>query len=58
MSLESQFDAEVENLDRQLNDGLITQQEFNKEYRELMRDLNAAVREEAQEAYDNVMDSH
>ncbi len=51
-----QMEREVEQLERDLADGHISQAKFNKEMREMERDYRAAAEESARDAYDREMD--
>ncbi len=51
--MNSQYDREVEQLERDYADGLITLAEFNEAMRELERDYRSAAEESAQRAYDD-----
>ena len=51
----TQFDREVEALEGDLEEGRISQKEFNREMRLLQTDYREAAREEAQRAYDDEM---
>lgn len=50
-----QFDKAVEALERDLENGTITRQEFEKELRMLRADFQCAAEEEARRAYDDAM---
>ena len=50
-----QFDREQDQLEQELENGTITQKEFNHEMLELQRDYQGAAEEAAQDAYDNEM---
>jgi hypothetical protein len=58
MGLQKQFDNEENILERQLSEGSIDIQEYNKAMRELAKDARAAIREEAQDAYDDIIDNY
>lgn len=51
----TQYEREEDALVEALNEGRITQQEYNREMRELQRDYRAAAEESAQRAYDDEM---
>ena len=53
----NQIDREEQQLEDDLSNGLITQSEFNKEIRDLHRYHRDQLREEAQEAYDRVIEN-
>ena len=55
MSYETQMDREEARLIEMLNSGLITQEQFRKQMREMQRDYQAAAEESAQRAYDDEM---
>ena len=46
-----QFEREVEHLQQQVADGVISQAEFNDEMHELERDFRGAAEEAAEDAY-------
>ncbi len=46
-----QFDREVEDLDRQLEEGCISQAEYNETMRDMERDYRDAAHEAADQAY-------
>jgi hypothetical protein len=50
-----QFDRAMDDLERDLEEGVITRQEFDKELRLLRESFQAAAEEEAQRAYDDAM---
>jgi len=52
----NQFEREEDYLVEQVNSGLISREEFNKQMRELQRDYRAAAQEAAQDAYDREME--
>lgn len=56
MSFESQLEREENHLVEQFNSGQISQEEYNKQMRELQRDYRAAAQEAAQDAYDREME--
>ena len=51
MSMQSQFDREMDDIDRREEDGQITRAEANAERRELERDYLGAAEEAAEDAY-------
>ena len=55
--MNSQFDREIEELERQLDAGEITSKEYWKEVHELQRDYRAAAEEAAEQAYRDTLDS-
>ncbi len=55
VSYETQMDREEARLIEMLNSGLITQEQFRKQMREMQRDYQAAAEESAQRAYDDEM---
>lgn len=54
--LERALEREEESLVNDLNDGLITQREFNQRMLDLQRDARAELEQEAWDAYERVMD--
>lgn len=50
------WEREEDQLCNDLNAGLITREEYNKQMREISRDRHAAAQEAAQDAYDREMD--
>lgn len=50
-----QFDRAVDELECDLEEGVITRQEFDKELRLLRESFQAAAEEKAQRAYDDAM---
>lgn len=54
--MDSQIDREVDDLDRQLESGLISSKEHARQTREIMRDFQAAAEESAEEAYRRELD--
>lgn len=55
MSIESQFKKEEQSIEDDLANGVISDQEYNDQMRELQRDYCAAAEESAQRAYDDEM---
>lgn len=55
MSIESQFEREEQSIEDDLANGIISQQEYNNQMRELQRDYRAEAEDSAQQAYDNEM---
>ena len=53
----TQIEREEDQLERDLADGMITAQEFNKQMRDLQREYRYAAEEAAQIAYDNEMEN-
>ena len=51
------FDREVEQLEKLLEDGLITQEDFRREMKELRSDYRAAAEDAAAEAAQKEMDN-
>lgn len=58
MAIKSQLEREEEALERELEEGLITNAEYNKALNELRRDYRAQAEESAREAYDRELDRH
>lgn len=54
-SIERQYEATVDQLDRDIDRGYLTPDEYDEEVAELERDARAAIREAAEEAYADVM---
>lgn len=54
--MHSQFEREEDQLVKDLNEGRITRDEYNKQMRELQRDYHASANEAAQDAYDREME--
>lgn len=52
------FEKEEDSLCEDLNAGRITQQEFDREMRDLRAAVRDAAREEAEAAYNHVMDNY
>jgi hypothetical protein len=52
----NQIEREEEHLEQQLARGEISLAEYNKELRELHRDFRASIQEQAEQAYQDVMD--
>ncbi len=52
----NQWDREVEVLERMLEEGRISQDEYNETMRDLERDYRDAARESAQEAYERELE--
>ena len=52
----NQIEREMEQLEQDLVDGLISQEEFRKQMRELQREYRDMVEEEAERAADSVRD--
>lgn len=52
MSAQSQFEREEDHICDQLNRGLITRQQFDKQMRELRYDYQAAQQQACQDAYE------
>lgn len=52
MNPDRAFDRAVEQLEQELADGLISQEDFRKELRELQRDHHGAAEEAARAAYE------
>jgi hypothetical protein len=53
MSIDSEFEAEEQELEDRLNDGEINLSQYNKEMQQLQREYRAMANEACQEAYDN-----
>ena len=51
MSLRNQFDREMESIERDFENGDMTEKEYRDSIREMERDYREAARESAQEAY-------
>jgi hypothetical protein len=51
----TQYEREEGQLERDLQEGRISQVEFNKELEEMQRSYRAELHEEAEDAYDNIM---
>ena len=58
MSIDSQMEREIDDLDEQLASGEISTQEYNKEFQEVQREARGYIEQEAMDAYNNVMDQH
>jgi hypothetical protein len=58
MSIGSQIQRQEEQLERDLESGIISQRDFNEAMRELQRDYRQAVEEEAERAREDVYDRH
>lgn len=56
MSMERQYERELEGLENELEEGCISQKEYNQRLRDLDRDYREAARESAREAYNNEYD--
>ena len=56
MSIESQMDREEEELERQLNDGEITNSEYTTAMNNLQREYREMARESAEQAYDQELE--
>ncbi len=56
MGIESQMQREEEELERQLEAGEISNQEFTKAMNELQRDYRDMARESAEQAYDQELE--
>ncbi len=54
--IEKQFDRELDQLERDRMDGIISNDEYSKQVRILNRELADAARESAQDAYDNELE--
>jgi hypothetical protein len=54
----NQIEREEEHLEQQLARGEISLAEYNKELRELHRDFRASIQEQAEQAYQDVMDRY
>jgi hypothetical protein len=54
----NQMDRQIERLERDLENGDISQADFNYEVREIERDARAFAEEEAQRAYENTLMDH
>lgn len=54
--MDSQYEREEDELVRLLNEGEITQKQFNEEMRDLHRRYRDAAEDAAREAYDREMD--
>jgi len=57
MSIDSQFEREEQSIEDDLSNGIISDQEYNDQMRELQRDYCAAAEDSAQQAYDNEMNN-
>jgi hypothetical protein len=55
MSRKTQMDREEEQLEHDLENGVITRQEFNEGMRDLQREYREAAQQSAQDAYDREM---
>ena len=53
-----QFDREVERLEKDLDEGLISIAEFNQQMREIRYAHQAYAEERAQEAYNDIIDNY
>ena len=55
MSIDSQFEAEEQDIEYRYNNGEIDLSQYNKEIRDLHREYRAMAEESASEAYENEM---
>ncbi len=55
MGPQNQFDRAEAQIERDFDDGLMTQAEYNREMRELQRDYRSAAVEAAMDAYEREM---
>lgn len=58
MSIQQEVEGEEDQLFNEYEAGDLSQKEYERELRRLYRDAGQAIREEAERAYDNVMDSY
>ena len=52
------YEREEDSLVRDFNEGRISREEYNKAMRDLQREVRDAAHQEAQDAYDRVMDGY
>ena len=55
MDIDRWLEREEDNLDKELQEGIIDQREYNRRYRDLQQEARESIKEEAQQAYDNIM---